>query len=482
MKSLPYIFLLSFIVGSIPAGCNLIFLPRTPGIVTSPSQRNQILKHNDKIFLRFDFSPDRSSAEGIFSIKDFSGNVTGRVSWEDNTMYFNPEGKLVQGRRYTLNFMGEMRDTEGRKYDPQIIVPFFYGSTEEPPPEILSITPQEGERVSCITPVVIRFSREMDEGLVKHKLTINPNHKLHFYWNESRTEVTIKPDQSWDNLTLYTLNVPEDIKDRLGIPLTKGVKTTFFVEEDREAPEIISIKPAINDLKNNFPDLERDLSEAGCLDAIKITFSEPMERDKTESAFSILPGIESRLFWTDNKRLVLVPESGFVMGYSYTLNIRKSAEDLWGNTLLNDLSVSFTPKTPSLKLLELGGFTEDGFPLSPPFSGEIPVDIDTGLPPHNYTFTFTFNLDFSTDEEKLNAQRSVDIACIFPPEGGSPIRIGQSWTGHNRFSITFSGFTPSDVEKSYYYLLTIRGGEEGIKNKQGSFLLEDKEILLRTKS
>lgn len=67
---------------------------------------------------------------------------------------------------------------------------------------------------------------------------------------------------------------------------------------------------------------------------VSITFSEPMHRSETESAFSILPFISGRFQWEGNK-MIFIPEGSLLQNQHYTVSTNLTARDLAGKPLIS---------------------------------------------------------------------------------------------------------------------------------------------------
>jgi hypothetical protein len=242
------------------------------------------------------------------------------------------------------------------------------------------------------------------------------------------------------------------------------------------------VDAALNDPDAGYPPLGSGLS--GVLahrDAIRIVFSEAMDRDKTREAVRLSPQPGGPWFWLDDWVLLFLPETGYEAGKSYTLEIGDSAEDRGGNRLPPWGPLSFIARAAFLEAaVELAG---DGTVLSgPDFSASEPRIVNLSPPFfRDYTFVVDFSGGvFAADREKLSAMEGFTVSCVFPPAAPSPVPAGWSWTGAGRFSVTFSGFTPGSAGKEYYYLLTLKGGPGGIRAGEGAVLRQDLSQLLRT--
>lgn len=73
---------------------------------------------------------------------------------------------------------------------------------------------------------------------------------------------------------------------------------------------------------------------------VSVTFSEPMHRPATESAFSILPSIAGKFQWDGNK-IIFIPDGSLSQDQDYTISINTTSTDLAGKPLTSALSWQF---------------------------------------------------------------------------------------------------------------------------------------------
>jgi len=461
--------------------CRLWELRDPSGIQTYPSEPNSVIC--EKIWVSFPCSPDRSHAEALFSVKDSLGSVPGRFQWEGNTLYFLPEPPLKPGTRYVLSFNGTYRDTKGKSYEEYRTVPFFYQYQSESAPSIRSILPSRGEIVSAKTEIEITFDREMDPPSFEKGFSLSPPTPHEVHWTDTNRTVRISPRQAWQDRTLYTLSFGEGIVDRRGMPIASTPSTTFLVQEDTGLPYVRSVEAALND-GETFPPLGSDLE--GLLrhrDPIRITFSEAMDQKKTRQAVRITPSLPGTWTWLEDRTLLFLPATGWERGVHYTLEVGAAAEDTSGNRILPFTPLTFHPHIEPLTveiLLVNDGVLFDGESCSPTRSRTLSLSPPTWS---DYTLLFTFRGgSFPTDKEKLSVQKGIQLSCIFPPSSPSPIPQGYSWVGDTQLSISYTGLYPSTAQEEYLYLLTLKGGEGGIRTSEGNDLPKEFVQLLITGS
>ena len=475
----PALVLACFVAAAI-ASCSLLLFPDVSGIVCFPSGENQVVAEGELPWLRFDFAPDRDSVEEIFTVSDFAGRVGGAYRWEGNTVCFAAEPPLIRGRRYVLSFSGRFQDERGVAYDIQRLVPFFYASDRESALYVVQTQPVSGQTIEQDRELRVEFSRPVDPLSAPLGLSLSPATEHELRWEEDGRLLWIRPVESWGNLTVYTLRLSEGLRDTAGAPLARGAELVFLVQEDTAAPTVVSILPAFNDLPGGFPETGLTLEDGpGCRDAIRISFSEAMDRDSTRGGFSITPAVAGQVHWPDESTLVFAPQEGFRAGVAYTVLLSERVTDRAGNALAGYLPVSFTPA--SNLILVTTTVLDDGSVFAPGgYSSVEAAAIAISLAGEcNLRIEFEGG-SFGRPGEKQRALEAITLRCLFPPSGVSaPELIGVSWNGDSRLSLTYAGLELSGPERTVYYLLRIRGGPGGLGTDEGHHLEADLEQLLR---
>jgi hypothetical protein len=76
---------------------------------------------------------------------------------------------------------------------------------------------------------------------------------------------------------------------------------------------------------------------------IEVTFSEPMDKASTQTAFQIInpAGVTGTFSWPSSSRMVFNPSSDFAYGTNVTWQVTTAAKDLAGNTLAAAVTRSF---------------------------------------------------------------------------------------------------------------------------------------------
>ncbi len=484
MKNLIFPFMLIILTG-----CSIVDFSPDENVSSNPDRANQLIGKDENIYIAFSFDPDKNSAESLFKIADYQGDLDGELTWEDRKLFFNPSEEMIQGRRYTLYFSGNVNKKEGGDVRVEIILPFYYITEGSCAPFITGTSPSGGSVIGTEEIIRVVFSKSIDTGSFRKGFSISPEKEHTLLWEDEDKQVLITPDEKWENLTSYCFSFSSDICCTDSIPLDEDSEITFYVDSSHTNPEVVSTEAAMRDIAASFPPFSPDLNSIKYNDVIRIIFSEDMDRESVEAGFSITPYTAGRKIWIDRKTLIFQPESLWKWENKYTVSISSSAESEMSINLIDEYHEDFTADINELTLSSLGGKAADGFPLTS-YSESSFLEIETDpVAPYTYNFIFTFSENFPSDDEKENAQNNINISCIFPPDGTSthsgtsPFPVIYSWLSDSSLSVKYSGFTPYNSIDNihYYYLVRLKGGTEGVINKTGNYFSDDIKQLLRTK-
>jgi Tol biopolymer transport system component len=114
---------------------------------------------------------------------------------------------------------------------------------------------------------------------------------------------------------------------------------------DTTPPTVVSTSP------------ESDATEVEPLASIRVTFSESMNTQSAEQAFSIEPAVTGSITWA-NSTLVFQGTSALTHNTAYTVTIGTSASDVAGNQLAEAYAFSFTTRDIQIAFVS----TRDGDP------------------------------------------------------------------------------------------------------------------------
>ncbi|MBO7431153.1 MAG: Ig-like domain-containing protein [Spirochaetia bacterium] len=423
--------------------CGVVDFSPSDSIKVNPSKYNQVVGENEDIYVKFGFSPDHVSAQSAFEIQRMGGRVSGTFKWNDNTMIFTPDKGFEAAQRYLLKYAGEVADTSGKGHKYNIYTPFFYQTKQSAKPAVTKISPADGSAVHAWDRITFSFSVPMAMTSLIRGFSISPEIEYTEEWNEEHTQMVLTPKEQWKEHQIYSFSFSEEVSSADGIPLSEPKSFFLYSGSGAELPKVLSVDTALND-SISYPLLLTGLDGIKNNDAIRVSFSEAMDKDDTEGAFSINPDIEGHICWIDDYTLVFVPDAEWQGETLYSVKIDTSAKSRKGLLLPNWFETSFTPDVIPLKLLNIEGKDADGFPLSL-FDSSQEVDIDVGdtlLPENTYTFGFVFNHQFTTASEKEQIYSGIKLKGVFPPALVAPKAMSIFWSGDSRIQVTYTGFIP----------------------------------------
>ena len=423
--------------------CGIIDFSSSDSIKVNPSKYNQVVKENEDIYVKYGFSPDHVSAQSAFEVQDADGRVAGSFKWKDNTMIFAPLEHFEPAQRYLLKYAGEVSDTSGKVHKYNIYTPFFYITKQAAKPKITRMNPADGSTIQAFDKVVFSFSEPMALPSFLSGFTVSPDIDYSDEWNSDHTQLTLTPREGWKEHQVYSFSFAGSVTSSDGIPIAEPKTFCLYSSSGAALPSITSIDTALND-GLSYPLLLSGLDGVKSKDALRITFSVPMDADATEDAFYITPDIPGHTCWLDDSTMVFIPEVEWKGETLYSVSIGTSAKSRKGLYLPDLFETCFTPDVIPLKLICIEGKDADGFPISI-FNPHQEVDIDVGdtlLPENTYTFGFVFNSVFTTPEEKEQIYSGIKLKGLFPPSLASPKAMSIFWSGDSRIQITYTGFEP----------------------------------------
>jgi hypothetical protein len=176
------------------------------------------------------------------------------------------------------------------------------------------------------SPVQLAFNKDMDRASVEAAFNITPYVPGNWSWRGSVAKYVLGPGVELKRRTLYTISLATTARDLDGIHLLAPVRFSFHsgAGSDTIPPDVVSTVA----------------SRAPLDAAVRITFSEAMDRGSTEAAFSISPATPGALSW-DGLTLVFTPSRPLLYDTLYRVTIGTTAMDLNDNPLASMLDVTF---------------------------------------------------------------------------------------------------------------------------------------------
>ncbi|GEM_PF-2683314 len=214
--------------------------------------------------------------------------------------------------------------------------PHSFTVTDSTRPEILWVHPPDGSvNVPLRTAITAKFSEQMDQTTVNNAFSISPSVPGVLSWVDDA--ITFTPSQGLAQNTVYTVTITNMAADMAGNTMLNTYVWSFTTGNgtiDDQRPTILSVDPP------------NGATDVPLMPSIAVTFSEAMDRQETEWAFSIWPNVAGTKSWIGNT-MFFTPTTNLSPNTVYSVTVGTGARDLAGNTMLNAYSWSFTTGTSS---------------------------------------------------------------------------------------------------------------------------------------
>jgi hypothetical protein len=251
--------------------------PRVLSVVSSRAPLDAI------VLITFDEPMDRASVEGGFSIVP---PIIGTLTWRADTLIFSPAAPLEYDTLYTIHIDDAAMDLGGNEMGVDLYSGFLTLADTEPPAVLATLPSQGTTDVSLVTNISLAFSPDVNTSTLHDALSWDPAVVVDIVWDGPNA--TLVPRHALEEGTVYNLTVTGSLLDIRGNPLDPPFLLSFHTagSTDRTPPKLVSSAPAPGSRVS--PD-----------GAIRLTFSEEMDRVSVESAIMVSPLADFSTSWSD---------------------------------------------------------------------------------------------------------------------------------------------------------------------------------------
>jgi hypothetical protein len=267
------------------------------------------------INVAFDKDMNTCSVEAAFSMTP-TGNaasvIDGAFSWnESNTvMTFSPTGLLAHETTYSVAVGSDAADVTGNTLESNYAFSFTTGAYVAPSPQIAG-SPSGTVSVDTASLTI------SGNGVFAYRYSLDDDAWSDAYVPSRTLALNGLSDGE------HALNI--QVRDSLGA-WTNVDTITWTV---MTPPRVVSVTP-------------RNEGAASVIDSVTVTFSEAMNRQSAEDAFSISPQVEGSFSWDGETILFFTPSTILAGETQYTVTIADTAADTAGNTLSSLHAWTFT--------------------------------------------------------------------------------------------------------------------------------------------
>ena len=477
---------LSVLFVNLVTSCNGPLVNLSPlAVDTWPKTDNQVLASADAIRVTFSDSVVHASAQGLLSVSSVDGTASGDSTWSANTLIFMPVPGLSSGKRYRLEFNGQVTLTDGRQFTVSKEVPFFVGTSSNPM-RLITFAPQDGASTTGSVPLVLTFDSPVDPTTFQTGFSLSPSTTTSRVWSADQKTVTITPTCSWTTATLYSWQLATSLESAQGVNLAAPVNHCFLTNADQLPPQIVSVVPGVW-ASSTWSAAGTDLNTLIKGDAFLVTTSKSVDLATLGTAFHLTPAIKGHLLAQNTTQYVYVPDEDLALGTAYTLQVSTDLQDTMGNAMTSAWLMPFTPQIPYLHVSEIDLIGMSSTPyttLSQP--NTFPLCLPSGVSSDQVVIKVVFSTPFSASDK---AQFGVLSFCqtLFPTTGtsvpGSPTLVTVAFENSDKTAVlTYRGISVSGTGGvPDYYQVKIPGGTSGI-TASGQTLKQDVWIDFTTSS
>ncbi|HEY9077589.1 MAG TPA: Ig-like domain-containing protein [Anaerolineaceae bacterium] len=266
--------------------------------------------------------------------------VKGRGEWLNTSTYiFYPEPGLAGGIKYTVKLSSNLTSTAGTSLNPEAAAGFSW-TFNTAVPKVLSVDAKGSPFLWLDDEIKVVFNQPMDKVSVEQNLKLNTTGgaivQSKYSWNETFTEVILKPEAILARDTDYILNLSGKALGAGGNPLGKDTRVPYHTVS----------KLAI---LNTGVAAGKQLETFDGHGWISLTFTAPLGKQDLKNLIKIDPTpVGMQIVSRSPNEL----EVGGYFNYSSkaVLTISPDLQDRWGEALGKPFELPFTIGTAQPKL------------------------------------------------------------------------------------------------------------------------------------
>ncbi|HEY3474154.1 MAG TPA: Ig-like domain-containing protein, partial [Anaerolineales bacterium] len=287
--------------------------PSGPRVVAVTPGSGFLEERNAGVEIAFDLPMDRARTEAAFSIQP---ELPHAFRWEDaQTLQIQFRKSFAPGTQYSLTLVGGDTENSAQSLDGVPLSEDYRWYYWLAPFEASVTTPHP-------TQVVLKFNTAIDRAKSGPPFAIEPAVDGEWKWGSDQT-VFFTATSPFPPAQLYAIRLTGPLYDQFGEIPSGGLDLAFT-----SPPPIGSVEP------------QEGLSVPADFGPIEIVFTEAVDLQSAQNAFSITPAIAGRFAWSQSKpdgfqdTLSFFPETLFDKGKEYTVSLSPELKARAGTPLL----------------------------------------------------------------------------------------------------------------------------------------------------
>jgi hypothetical protein len=343
-------------LGLFCSGCTL-FAPRFYVVAWSPSETRVTDPSSASVWLTFSGKAEQSSVEGAFSFTKDGGAVSGRFSWEGDTLHYYPAEPIEKNHKYVIGLTTSAEDEAGVSLEEEFYQAFST-KAEDDRPTLASATPTDGSTLDDrYAKIAMTFSESIDRESLYSAFSLSPSVKGRFDWSADDKACAFVPLEPYSWQTEYAITIQNTVADLSGNTIAKAYKGRFTIGTDKTPPAILRVANAIAGIEGAVALAPSQASTSASAFTggwestwgLVIGFSEGVERDGLESHIRIEPAWSYAI--DDAAALgssfVLKPQERLSRDTLYSVTISKGIKDAQGNASTDEYVFKFKVDGPA---------------------------------------------------------------------------------------------------------------------------------------
>lgn len=495
--------------------------------MNSPGQGLSGVDPNSEIFILFSKNMNKPYTEGAFSLSNNGVNQDGTFRWIDRAMIFKPTKALTSPGLYTYLVSKSRAESDmGVNLLDDLRVNFSF-STDLSTPKIVTTVPQDGSTgIPIDSKITIEFNKPIDIASLYSGISIRPDVPLDFLnvsVSNGDTRFVFTPKQELVFGTIYTVTIPNTVRDQAGNTLTTAYTFSFTVGNDFQVPDLTQVSFQNTSISvPTAPDIvvPGEFIVTSGLNKDKpifLDFTEEVKLSSVSDGVQVSPSVPFSVSSANptNTRFRLDFLQPLDLSRVYTLTVSNTIVDLQNNKLRKNYTYFLKVKgSYSQKIRVKGIYSEAAFTrifltnqINIPGGGATPLSqgVCVPSPPSVDNCTQPIFIRFCYGESDLDPD--LDTTCFTPGtltgDTQSKILLSSvrvtltrefgSGTTINEFIGNLTDATPVifapgifafgssafGLGKGATYLLRVSGGTNGVKDNHGNTMDNDYTVRLR---